>query len=167
MRPGEGGRVSAGFHGKENKRQERADRRLDELEKTLSDSSGISTSPEAESKVPVSGPARADEMLEVVRVETDEFTLTVERRNSPEEDAGSAKSAPAQSPAPVNSESEFIHIVVKGDTLWDIARKYLGDPFKYDELARLSRIKDPHWIYPNDLIRIVRKYPRTEVKTSP
>ena len=49
------------------------------------------------------------------------------------------------------------HIVARGDTLWDIAEKYLGDPFKYVELARLSRIKDPDWIYPGDIIRITTK----------
>ena len=52
-------------------------------------------------------------------------------------------------------QPKFItHLVVKGDTLWDIAEKYLGDPFRYPELAELSNIKDPHWIYPGDIIRI-------------
>ena len=52
---------------------------------------------------------------------------------------------------------EVIHIVVKGDTLWDIAAKYLGDPFRYPELAKLSRINDPDLIYPGDRIRITKK----------
>lgn len=46
------------------------------------------------------------------------------------------------------------YVVKKGDTLWDIATKYLHDPFRYHELARLSHIRDPHWIYPGDVIRI-------------
>ena len=29
-----------------------------------------------------------------------------------------------------------VYTVKKGDTLWDIARKYLGDPYKYKTLAR-------------------------------
>ncbi|MBT8490108.1 MAG: LysM peptidoglycan-binding domain-containing protein [Deltaproteobacteria bacterium] len=49
------------------------------------------------------------------------------------------------------------HFVVKGDTLWDVAEHYLGDPFRYPELAAVSHIRDPHWIYPGDVIRIIKK----------
>ncbi len=53
--------------------------------------------------------------------------------------------------------SEITHRVVSGDTLWDIAAHYLGNPFQYPELARLSRIRNPDLIYPEDIIRIRRK----------
>ena len=46
------------------------------------------------------------------------------------------------------------HVVVKGDTLWDIANTYVKDPFRYPELAKLSKIKNPDLIYPYDLVRI-------------
>ena len=46
------------------------------------------------------------------------------------------------------------HVVVKGDTLWDIAEAYVKDPFRYPELAELSKIKNPDLIYPYDLVRI-------------
>lgn len=49
---------------------------------------------------------------------------------------------------------EVIHIVVKGDTLWAIAKKYVNNPFLYPELARLSNIKNPHRIYPGNRVRI-------------
>ncbi len=49
---------------------------------------------------------------------------------------------------------EIIHIVVKGDTLWAIAKKYVNNPFLYPELARLSNIKNPHRIYPGNRVRI-------------
>lgn len=49
---------------------------------------------------------------------------------------------------------EIIHVVVKGDTLWAIAKKYVHNPFLYPELARLSNIKNPHRIYPGDRVRI-------------
>lgn len=49
---------------------------------------------------------------------------------------------------------EIIHIVVKGDTLWAIAKKHVNDPFLYPELARLSKIKNPHRIYPGNRVRI-------------
>ncbi len=64
---------------------------------------------------------------------------------------------PAQ-PEPIIIE-EVSHIVVKGDTLWAIAKRYINDPFRYPELARLSKIKNPDLIYPGDrvLIRIEQR----------
>lgn len=56
------------------------------------------------------------------------------------------------------SKRKVIHIVVKGDTLWHIAKRYIHDPFKYNELARLSKIKNPDLIYPgNRVIIIIRQ----------
>ncbi|HOX22286.1 MAG TPA: LysM peptidoglycan-binding domain-containing protein [Elusimicrobiales bacterium] len=42
------------------------------------------------------------------------------------------------------------HLVTDGDTLWDLAGKYCGQPFQWEKLyeANKSVIKDPHWIYP-------------------
>ncbi|MDY6791074.1 MAG: chemotaxis protein CheW [Thermodesulfobacteriota bacterium] len=123
---------------------------------------------------------------EILRIDTDDFTLTVERPQSsktepavpPEqktidEDSPPLKTdeqfprktqqAPPEKTDQTNSapaaagNMEIIHIVVKGDTLWDISAKYLGDPFRYPELAKLSRINDPDLIYPGDLIRITKK----------
>ncbi len=52
-------------------------------------------------------------------------------------------------------QREIVHIVVRGDTLWDIAARYVHDPFRYPELARLSRIRNPDLIYPGDRVRIL------------
>ena len=52
----------------------------------------------------------------------------------------------------------IIHTIVKGDTLWSIAKRYIDDPYQYVELAKLSNIKDPTRIYPGNQIRII-KYP--------
>ena len=62
-----------------------------------------------------------------------------------------------QLPPPIVKEkiiNEVIHTVVKGDTLWAIAKKYVNNPFLYPELARLSNIKNPHRIYPGNRVRI-------------
>ena len=48
------------------------------------------------------------------------------------------------------------HTVKKGDTLWDLAQQYLGDPFKWPEIYRRnqSTIQDPNLIYPDQVIII-------------
>lgn len=53
---------------------------------------------------------------------------------------------------------EIVHTVVKGDTLWFIAKRYVHDAMRYPELARLSKINNPHLIYPGDRIRIRKIY---------
>ena len=53
--------------------------------------------------------------------------------------------------------TEIVHIVVKGDTLWHIAIKYVNDPYKYPELAKLSNIKNPDLIYPGNRVRIIKR----------
>jgi len=46
----------------------------------------------------------------------------------------------------------FQHTVIKGDTLWHIASKYLDNPYLYPELAKLSKINNPDLIYPGDIV---------------
>ena len=53
--------------------------------------------------------------------------------------------------------SFVIHKVVKGDTLWDLAGQYTDNPFKYPQLAKDNKIKDPNRIYPGEQVRITTK----------
>ena len=52
-------------------------------------------------------------------------------------------------------EGSTVHRVVSGDTLWDLAATYLGDPYLWPQIwERNPYIKDSHWIYPGDPIAI-------------
>ncbi|MFQ8430824.1 peptidoglycan-binding protein LysM [Amaricoccus sp. W119] len=52
-----------------------------------------------------------------------------------------------------------LHTVVKGDTLWEIAQKTLGDGSRYQEIFEANKpmLKDPDKIYPGQVLRIPAK----------
>jgi LysM domain len=49
-----------------------------------------------------------------------------------------------------------LHIVRKGDTLWDISGSYFSDPWQWPKVWSYNpTITNPHWIYPGDLVRLL------------
>jgi hypothetical protein len=49
-----------------------------------------------------------------------------------------------------------LHVVRKGDTLWDISFYYFNDPWQWPKVWSYNpQITNPHWIYPGDLVRLL------------
>src|SRR5262245_30981155 len=55
-----------------------------------------------------------------------------------------------------NPPTEFppgaqVYTIVRGDTLWDLANKNLGNPYLWPQIWEKNQyILDAHWIYPGD-----------------
>ena len=51
-----------------------------------------------------------------------------------------------------------LHVVRRGDTLWDICWYYFNDPWQWPKVwSYNAQITNPHWIYPGDLVRLLPK----------
>jgi hypothetical protein len=60
------------------------------------------------------------------------------------------------------------HTVVRGDTLWDISGKFLQNPWCWPQVWGLNKeqIKNPHWIYPGQIVYFDRAAGRLRLGTS-
>jgi hypothetical protein len=72
--------------------------------------------------------------------------------------AGAAFAQSATGPLELAPDAPDKHVVVRGDTLWDISGKFLKTPWRWPEIWQLNReqIANPHLIYPGDIVYLDR-----------
>ena len=59
---------------------------------------------------------------------------------------------------PIPSESPYtLYTVKKGDSLWAIANRLLGDGNRHKEIAQANGLSDPYIIQPNQILKVPRK----------
>jgi hypothetical protein len=65
-------------------------------------------------------------------------------------------------------EGAEIHTVVRGDTLWDLAGRYYGNPYLWPQIwEKNPYVLDAHWIYPGDpLVVGIQVTPIEEVRAA-
>lgn len=52
-------------------------------------------------------------------------------------------------------QETYIHVVVKGDTLWDICEALYANPWVWPKVWQMNQhITNPHWIYPGTELRV-------------
>lgn len=52
-------------------------------------------------------------------------------------------------------QETYIHVVVKGDTLWDICEDLYANPWVWPKVWQMNpHITNPHWIYPGTELRV-------------
>jgi hypothetical protein len=80
--------------------------------------------------------------------------------------AGAAAQAP-KTPLVLKPEAPERYTVVPGDTLWSIAERYTDSPWRWNELWNLNKddIKNPHRIYPGNVIVLDRARGQVAVST--
>lgn len=63
--------------------------------------------------------------------------------------------AEVKTPRETTKEPDSSYTVKAGDTLWNIAKKYLGDGSQYPKIAKLNNLANPNKIYVGQVLRLM------------
>lgn len=109
-----------------------------EVEELGLDASGLEISVDGDGKVKVTGDAVSQEMKEKVILAVGNVEGVAEVEDE------------------VGGDDPVFHTVVKGDTLWAISKKALGDGNRYNEIFEANKpmLTHPDKIYPGQVLRI-------------
>ena len=59
--------------------------------------------------------------------------------------------------------TQRVYVVDEGDTMWDVADRFLGDPWMWPLLWSFNpQVTNPHWIFPGDMVFL--DPPKLEIK---
>src|SRR5690606_10050660 len=69
---------------------------------------------------------------------------------------GPAQTVGSGSNIPLAADAPDQYVVKRGDTLWDISKVFLREPWYWPEIWYVNpQIANPHLIYPGDVLRLV------------
>ena len=96
-----------------------------------------------------------DEGFDVVfSVKLKQYKEFTTQRIQIKESTEGKKTVEKKQPRETTKEPEKTYTVKKGDTLWNIAKKELGNGSRYKEIAELNNIANPNKIYPGQVFKL-------------
>jgi hypothetical protein len=82
------------------------------------------------------------------------FVVTDEEDTTSVYGAEQDETSPAEG-GPTGRAVPPVHVVKKGDTLWDICKQYFGNPWQWPKVWSYNPgITNPHWIFPGDQVHL-------------
>jgi LysM repeat protein len=80
-------------------------------------------------------------------------------------EAGMSAATPSAVIPAVREDAPLHYVVKKGDTLWDIAGRFLIEPWQWPEVWVVNRqVRNPHLIYPGDELTLITRDGRPRVE---